>query len=85
MPEGVELPASMSSNRDFLAGAGVEMRGTKFEEFLREIRHSDADTIIAPLGDDVFTGIAAGRETAQVCIQSQKVADRLNAKIRGSE
>lgn len=85
MPAGLPVPEAIASNRVFLAGAGVEIRGTMFEEFLGEIKMADADTIIAPLGDDVFTGITAGRETAQLCIRSQKVADRLNAQIRGVE
>lgn len=35
-----------------------------------------ADTIVAPLGDDVFIGITSGQGGAtQVCIRSQAVAD----------
>lgn len=84
LPPGFPVPEGLGSNRAFLSESAAR-RGTVFEAFLREIKQSDADTIIAPLGDDVFTGITAGKETAQVCIRSQKVADRLNAQIRGSE
>lgn len=60
-----------------------DVRGAAFEDFLRSIGRQDADTILAPLGDDVFVGVGAGYETTQVCIRSQRVADRLNAIVRG--
>jgi hypothetical protein len=43
-----------------------------------------AGTIFAPLGDGVFGGITAGRETTQVRIRSHAVAGRLNAIMRGA-
>lgn len=73
----------METRRAYITGIGVEERGVIFEEFLRSVGMERADTIFAPLGDEVFTGITAGRETTQVCIRSQKVADRLNAIMRG--
>jgi hypothetical protein len=80
---GTRIPIFSTSVRSFLTGAGVEKRGVAFERFLARIGMRDADTIIAPLGDDVFTGITAGRTTTQVCIRSQRIADHLNSIIRG--
>jgi hypothetical protein len=72
------------SVRSFLRGPGVEHRGEEFERFLRSIGMENADTVFGPLGDGVFTGITSGAgETTQVCIRSQRVANRLNAIIRG--
>jgi len=43
----------------------------------------NADTEFAPLGDDVFTGIVnPNGETSQVCVRTQRVADRLNEQMR---
>ena len=53
-----------------------------FDQFLDSIGMRSADTIFAPLGDAVFTGITSGTETTQVCIRSQRVANRLNDQIR---
>jgi hypothetical protein len=82
-PVAAHVPG-MKSNREYLLGAGVERRGEQFEKFLAKIGMTDADVIIAPLGNGTFTGITAGKESVQVCIRSQKVADRLNALIRGA-
>jgi hypothetical protein len=54
-----------------------------FERFLTRNGMQAADTIMAPLGDEVFTGIVSSKGTStQVCIRSQRVADRLNEQMR---
>jgi hypothetical protein len=76
------LPNSPTIRVHLLSNA--ETRGDFFEKFLHSINKEKADTIIAPLGDDVFTGVTAGYETTQVCIRSQRIADVLNAiMLRG--
>lgn len=82
-PGNARLPEHMRSSIGAYFPYARE-RGTFFEEFLRSIGKQDADTIIAPLGDGVFTGITAGHETMQVCVRSQRLADHLNALIRGA-
>jgi hypothetical protein len=78
LPGGGELP-TIRSNRDLITPRN---RGEMFDKFLDHIGKRRADTIIAPLGDDVFSGIESPHgESAQVCIRSQAVADRLNAQI----
>jgi hypothetical protein len=79
-PGGRPLPG-FETNRALLSRA-PEQRGVIFDQFLGKIGMANADTVLAPLGDDVFTGITSGRETTQVCIRSQRVADRLNAQTR---
>lgn len=80
-PGPAPLPG-FETNRALLARA-PEQRGIIFERFLGKIGMQNAETIFAPLGDDVFTGIVSQRgETTQVCIRSQRVADRLNQQIR---
>lgn len=75
-------PPGFETNRGMLRLA-PEQRGAVFEEFLKRHGIQGADTIIAPLGDDVFTGITnPSGTTTQVCIRSQRVADRLNEQIR---
>jgi hypothetical protein len=83
------LPADLTrregfrTNREYLMGYGVEQRGDVFERFLQKI-NKDPDAVFAPVGSGVFTGIATGgRSVTQICIRSQRVADRLNAIIRG--
>jgi hypothetical protein len=75
-------PPGLETNRALLR-LNPERRGVVFEDFLRGIGMQDADTVIAPLGDDVFTGITnPSGTTTQVCIRSQRVADRVNEQIR---
>jgi hypothetical protein len=57
-----------------------DARGEMFEEFLKSIAKSDADTVIAPLGVEPFLGIGRG---TQIAIRKQRVADVLNAMMRG--
>jgi hypothetical protein len=76
-------PDPQNARRAFLPILASKDRGVIFEEFLRSIKSQNADTIIAPLGDDVFPGIEPGYETTQVCIRSQRIADRLNAMMAG--
>jgi hypothetical protein len=84
VPDVLRSSRGFESVRSFLRGPGVEHRGEEFERFLRSIGMDNADTVFAPLGDGVFTGITSGGgETTQVCIRSQRVANRLNALIRG--
>ncbi|MGW0703050.1 hypothetical protein ACWD0A_27800 [Streptomyces sp. NPDC002867] len=79
-PGNRPLPG-FETNRALLARA-PEQRGVIFDRFLERIgMRSSADTVFAPLGDDVFTGITGGSEGTQVCIRSQRVADRLNQQI----
>jgi hypothetical protein len=80
-PGSKQIPG-FETNRALLARA-PENRGTIFEHFLEKVGMKTAETIFAPLGDDVFTGIVnpAG-PTTQVCVRSQRVADRLNQQIR---
>jgi hypothetical protein len=69
-----------------LAGIGSEHRGMLFERFLRRGGLERADTSIGPPGEEIFSGITSGRgETVQICIRSQRLADRLNAQIRTSQ
>jgi hypothetical protein len=83
-PGNVRIPG-FETNRALYSRA-YEQRGRIFNEFLDRVGMRNADTIIAPLGDDVFTGIVnASGETAQVCVRSQRVADRLNQQIRSGE
>ena len=77
-------PPGMATRREFIRGLGAERRGLMFEEFLQRIGKSNADVIVGPLGDDVFTGITAGRQTTQVCIRSQAAADKLNEIATGA-
>jgi len=85
LPPGAPSPPGMARRREFLRSvAGSEQRGRVFEEFLQSIDRQNADAIIGPLGDGVFSGITGGRETTQVCIRSQAAADRLNAIMRGT-
>jgi hypothetical protein len=79
MFRGVRIPGS-STNRALFKPA--RSRSAVFNHFLDTIGMKNADTIIAPLGDDVFTGIGEG---VQVCIRSQRVADRLNQQIQSGE
>lgn len=75
---GMENP-TFPTNRSMIM---PNNRGTMFDEFLDTIGKKNADTIFAPLGDDVFTGVGtANGESTQVCIRSQAVADRLNAQM----
>jgi hypothetical protein len=75
LPGGVELP----TNRDMIT---PNNRGERFNKFLDSIGKPKADTIMAPLGDDLFIGIESPHgESVQVCIRSQTVADRLNAQL----
>jgi hypothetical protein len=83
LPGGGPVSPGLATRREFLKGAGMERRGAIFEEFLRSIDQSGADAIVGPLGDGVFTGITAGKQTTQVCIRSQAAADKLNAIMRG--
>lgn len=59
----------------------ADIRGEVFEQFLKSVGKSQADTVIAPLGVAPFTGIGSG---TQVAIRSQAVADVLNAMIAGA-
>jgi hypothetical protein len=84
LPAGLDPPAGMETRAAYLRGIGAEQRGRVFEEFLKRIGMSEADAIVGPLGDDVFTGITAGQgETTQVCVRSQRAADKLNAIAAG--
>jgi hypothetical protein len=84
-PELDIVPPGMETNRVYLSGLGVEQRGNLFNRFLESNGMTHADTILAPIGDDVFTGITAGGDPGtQICIRSQAVADRLSALIRGT-
>lgn len=80
-PGGHKLP-NLETQLDFLKMA-PERRGAVFDQFLREINMSNADAIVGPLGEGVFTGITAGKPTTQVCIRSQAAADKLNAIMKG--
>jgi hypothetical protein len=80
LPGGGIVPG-LETNRSLLRMA-PEQRGTVFDTFLGRTGMQQADTVIAPLGDSVFTGISSPRgTTTQVCIRSQAVADRLNAQM----
>jgi hypothetical protein len=84
LPEITVRRVGFRTNREYLTGYGAEQRGQVFERFLARTR-ADADTVFAPLGDDVFTGIATGApDVTQICIRSQRAADQLNAIIRGA-
>jgi hypothetical protein len=79
---GTQEPV-LATRRAYISAVAKE-RGVMFDLFLRSIGMENADTIIAPLGDDVFGGITPGYETTQVCIRSQRIADQLNAMMRGT-
>jgi len=75
-------PPGFETNQGLLKMA-PEQRGVVFERFLTRNGMQAADTIMAPLGDEIFTGIGSSRGTStQVCIRSQRVADRLNEQMR---
>jgi Domain of unknown function (DUF4157) len=73
------------TNEEYLSGLGVEQRGVVFEEFLTANQLSDADSIFGEIGTPTTSGGAAppGGPSTQITIRSQKVADELNAIIRG--
>jgi hypothetical protein len=77
-------PPGMATRREFIRGLGAERRGLIFEEFLQGIGKTNADVVVGPLGDDVFTGITAGKQSTQVCIRSQAAADKLNEIATGA-
>ncbi|MFD1052439.1 hypothetical protein ACFQ1S_46060, partial [Kibdelosporangium lantanae] len=78
MPGGLEHP-QFPTNRSMIQAGN---RGTMFDKFLDSIGKRGADTIIAPLGEDGFTGVGHNHgESSQVCIRTQGVADRLNAQL----
>jgi hypothetical protein len=82
---GIPVPLRTTTVRSFLTvGRGIEQRSRAFERFLEKIGMDDADTILASSGNDLFK-TAAGHGPTQVCIRSQKVANRLNSIIRGSD
>ncbi|WP_428338687.1 hypothetical protein [Mycobacterium sp.] len=83
-PFSVPIPG-MPTRRIYLQKLGADRRGIVFEQFLGSVGKSDADVIVAPLGDDVFIGITTGQESTQVVIRSQKAADVLNAIIRTAQ
>jgi hypothetical protein len=84
LPIEVVKREGFRTTREFLTSFGVEQRGRVFERFLESIGMTGADTIFAPLGQGVFTGISVpSRASYQVCIRSQRIADHLNAIIRG--
>lgn len=84
LPEIAVRRVGFRTNREYLTGFGAEQRGQVFERFLARTG-VDPDTIFAPLGDDVFTGIATGAPgVTQISIRSQHVADQLNTIIRGA-
>jgi hypothetical protein len=74
----------MATRAEFIRGLGAERRGVMFEEFLQRIGRSNADVVVGPLGDGVFTGITSGRPATQVCLRSQAAADKLNAIASGA-
>jgi hypothetical protein len=80
-----DVAPQMGTRREYLGGLGVEQRGVVFEEFLQRIGMKHADTVMGPIGDVTTTGAVTSvrGESTQVCIRSQRVADRLNAIIRG--
>ena len=81
LPGGMKPLPGMETNRALLR-LNPEQRGVFFDEFLTRNGMQRADTIIAPLGDSVFTGITSPKGvTSQICIRSQAVADKLNAQI----
>src|SRR5262245_769432 len=81
---GMPAPVRTTTVRSFLTTTqGIEQRSHAFERFLARIGMEDADTILAPSGHNVFRSVAAAKDATQVCVRSQKVADRLNALIRG--
>lgn len=77
---GGYVPPGMETNRLFMRAA-PESRGVVFDRFLQRHGLAGADTIVAPLGDDVFTGIVAEGVTDQVCIRTQAIADKLNRSV----
>jgi hypothetical protein len=81
---GAPVPFYKTAVRTYLTtGKGPDARSHAFELFLKKIGMRNADTILAPSGADVYRAVAVGRDSMQVCIRSQRVADRLNAIIRG--
>ena len=81
---GTPLPLRTTTVRSFLTAKGIEQRSRAFERFLQRIGMEDADTILAPSGN-LFKSAAAGKDATQVCVRSQKVANRLNSLIRGGD
>jgi hypothetical protein len=76
---GVDLPMVPRTRKAFIYNN--DARGDIFNDFLRKIGKSNADTVIAPLGVEPFTGIGQG---TQICVRSQKVADVLNEIMRAA-
>ena len=82
---GFPTQPGFRTNEEYLSGLGVEHRGDAFEEFLKANNLSDADTILGEIGTPTTSGAAAlpNRVSTQVVIRSQKVADEINAIMRG--
>lgn len=65
---------------EYIRTTGVEHRGEYFEKFLSSIGKQNADAVIGPIGTPETAGVVKEPGT-QLVIRSQRVADRLNAKM----
>jgi len=82
---GLGSTPGFRTNEEYLSSYGVEHRGAEFDIFLKANNLADADTIIGDIGTPTTSGGAAleHRVSTQITIRSQKVADELNAIMRG--